>query len=126
MDAIVVHVGDDRPTLYLQVLDARQLDVGSEVPIDLSTASTTVEAKFRATGTDTVLATIACTKIGDGKQGWVQFQWEADTLDQTAGNYEIEVAVDYNGSIQTTNMYFNDGEVEDTSRTLKIKVRDDF
>lgn len=121
MDALVVHQGDDRPTLRFRIKDQ---DAGEYV--DLSASTTTITAKFREKGTTTVLQTITCTKLFGGKHGHVEMVWPATALDDDAGKYEIEVAVSFNGEIQTCNKYYWSGESCDYSATFPVKLKEDF
>jgi len=120
MDPVVVHAGDDLPTLDIQLYDG-----SSE--LDLSAATTAIYAKFRLKGDDTVLATLTLAKIsGGGATGWVRLTWGATTLDVDAGNYELEIYVDFNASIQTVNNYYLYGYSSDVNSTIPVQVRDDF
>lgn len=122
MQAIEVHNADDLPVIY-----ARLLHGESELPIDLSAASTTVTAKFRAVGSATVLDTITCAKVFGGTDGWVSMTWAATSLDVAAGRYEIEISVSFNGAVQTANRYYWQlGMKLDDARTLPVRIRDDF
>jgi hypothetical protein len=101
---------DNRPVITLALTD--QSD-GS--PLDLSSAGTIVQVKFRASGTDVVLSTIPCSKSNGGADGVVEFKFAAgELLDIEPGNYEGEIEIDWSGEIQT---------VYDL---LKFKVRADF
>jgi len=121
MDKLRVHAGDDRPSLYLQIRD-----IQADVAVDLSPSTTSITAKFREKGTTTVLDTITCSKVGSGATGWVQMDWDTDTLDVDEGNYEIELSVSFDGEIQTVNYYYWDGASSDTASTFPVKVVDDF
>lgn len=100
---------DNLPGITITLTD----DVTGD-PIDLSAGSTVVVVKFRKTGTTTVLATLACTKVGTGSGGMVQFAFPGATLNVAAGNYEGEIEINFNGEYQTV---FD---------LLKFKLRDEF
>lgn len=119
MDPVIVHAGDDLPSLDITLYD------GSST-LDVSAATTTVYAKFRLKGTTTVLATLTLSKISGGATGQVRLTWGSTTLDVTAGNYELEIYVDFNSSIQTVNNYYLYGYSADVNTTIPILVRDDF
>lgn len=86
--------GDSLPAITLTL---RQTN-GS--PIDLSDPATTVRLYFRASGSDTVLDTIPCSKI-DASNGVVRFGFYNNELDVEPGAYEGEVEVDFDGDTQT-------------------------
>ena len=122
MMPVIVHQGDDLPPIY-----ARLLDGESGTVIDLSAATTVISAKFKLKGSTTVLNTITCTKPFGGTDGWCQMDWGSTQLDITSGRYEIEIAVAFNGAIQTVNRYYwLNGMHIDDSKTLPVRVRDDF
>lgn len=108
-DVIRLVSGDERPVTILTLTD----DITGS-PIDLSSVSTTVTVKFRRAGTDTLLSTIACTKIGTGTTGQVQFSFTGGVLDVDPGMYEGEVQIDFGGQVQTV------------FETLRFTVRDNF
>ena len=93
---IQLRQGDLKPDLIIQIKEK-----GTNVPIDLSAATTTVEFKFRARNTTTILETVACSKIDSGFSGAVRMVWPAASLDIDAGEYEGEVAVSFNSKVQT-------------------------
>jgi len=121
MDPVIVHEGDDLPTLYLQAKD-----VDNDCFIDLSAATTIVTAKFREKNTSTVLQTVVCTKVSSGIHGLVKMVWPATALDVDFGNYEIEVSLDFNGSIQTANVYYWTNNTADDAKTLPVRIREQF
>jgi hypothetical protein len=82
-------------------------------PVDVSESSTVVRIYFRATGTDTVLSTITCSKF-DPDNGVVKFGFYNNELDVEPGSYEGEVEVDFDGDTQT--LY----------EVLKFQVRAEF
>jgi len=121
MDPIVVHEGDDLPDIFIRLKDD-----ANDCWIDLSGATTVITAKFREKNTATVLQTITCTKEQGGLDGQVKMVWPATALDVDFGNYEIEISISFNGSIQTVNTYYRRGATADTAKTLPIKVREEF
>jgi hypothetical protein len=73
------------------------------------------------------LATITAGKPFGGTDGWISVEFGATALDVTAGRYEIEVSVDFNGKVQTVNrFYWKYGMALDDARTLPVKVTDYF
>lgn len=122
MQAWQIYRNDDRPSINFQVID----DV-NDVPVNLSLSTTIVYAKFRQKGTTTVLQTITCTKLGTGATGWVNLAWPTDALDDLSrGRYEIEVCVDFDGSIETVGRYYWDGSAYDDAKTMPVNLREDF
>ena len=98
--------GDELPNIIVTLTD----DVAnapfnvSAVPdpvITLLSASTVVKVKFKAVGGTTTLSTITCTNLTDGTDGKVQFNFANGVLDVDPGEYEGEIVVDQNGSLQT-------------------------
>ena len=121
MEPLKVFQGDDKPSINVRIKDQ---DSGEYV--DLSPSTTVIYAKFRARGTTTVLETLTGTKLFSGCRGHVRFDWSSDTLDVTDGRYEMEIYIDYNGSIQTVGVYYWSDTTYDKSSTLPIKVLEDF
>jgi hypothetical protein len=109
VDVIRLVSGDELPLIVLTLTN----DI-TNTPMDLSLSTTTVQVKFRAAGTSTVLSTIPCAKLSGGTTGQVQFGFANGVLDVDPGMYEGEVVVSFNGDIQT---------VYDT---LRFTVRDNF
>ena len=66
-DVIRVVQGDEKPDIIVQIKDNNTGSV-----IDLSAATTTVVIKFRASGSETILSTIATSKV-DPTNGKVLF-----------------------------------------------------
>lgn len=108
-DVIRLVKGDERPVIVLTLTD----DVTGS-PIDLSLGTTTVSVKFRLAGSTTVSSTIACSKVGNGTDGRVQFSFVGGVLDVDPGMYEGEIVINFTGEIQT---------VYDT---LRFTVRENF
>lgn len=88
--------GDELPQITLTLTD----DVTSNA-VNLSSATTTVSVKFRKKGSTTTLSTISTTKTTDGSNGKVHFDFSGGVLDVDPGEYEGEVVIDFNGSVQT-------------------------
>lgn len=108
-DPIKLVSGDSKPTITITLTDA---ETGE--PIDVSAVTTTVNLKFRAAGTTTLLDTIACVVL-DGVNGIVSFDFSGGELaGLDAGLYEGEVEIDFNGATQTL------------WEPLKFRVRDEF
>jgi hypothetical protein len=100
---IPVVKGDDRPVIRLRIDDANK-----NAPIeDLANNTVTAGMKFRESGSETTLADISLTKIGDGYDALVQLSFAKDGggswLDGcTAGLvYEGQVYLDFDGARQT-------------------------
>ena len=108
VDTIRLVQGDSKPDITLVLTDE---STGN--PLDLSAATTTVNVKFRAAGTTTLLSTISCIKT-DAANGEVQFNFAGGVLNVAGGLYEGEIEIDYNGETQTV------------YEVLKFRVRDDF
>lgn len=108
-DVIRLVKGNSKPDIVATLTDDT---TGSA--IDLSSGTTTVTIKFRASNTTTVLSTISTNKVGGGATGQVQFDFSGGVLNVTPGMYEGEVNIDFNGAIQT---------VYDV---MKFRVRDSF
>jgi len=88
--------GDELPQITLTLTD----DVTSSA-VNLSAATTTVNVKFRKKGTTTTLSNISTTKTTDGSDGKVHFDFSNGVLDVDPGEYEGEVVINFNNSIQT-------------------------
>tara|TARA_R100001530_G_scaffold88718_1_gene61787 strand:+ start:189 stop:527 length:339 start_codon:yes stop_codon:yes gene_type:complete len=109
-DVIRLVKGDEKPLITVTLTD----DSNSSA-MDLSAGTTSISLKFRAKGSTTTLATITCTKVGDGTAGQIQFDFTGGALTSaSAGAYEGEIIVNFNGSIHT---------VYDL---LQFRVRDSF
>lgn len=85
--------GDNRPYIKLTL---RQAD-GTVMNL----ANATVNLYFRAAGSTTVLATIPCSKISNGVNGEVSFNFPGTTLNVEPGAYEGEIEVNFDGEKQT-------------------------
>ena len=95
-DTIKLVKGDELPQITLTLTD----DVTASA-VDLSVSTTSVSVKFKKKGTTTTLSTISTTKTTDGSDGKVHFDFSGGVLDVDAGEYEGEVVISYDGSIQT-------------------------
>jgi hypothetical protein len=98
--------GDNRPYIRMTL---RQADGAA---MNLSDA--TVVVHFRATGDDTVLSTLQCTKLNGGVGGEVFFSFPGQTLNVEPGSYEGEIEIDFAGEKQTV------------YEPLKFTVREQF
>ena len=94
-DVIRLVKGDELPTIILTLTD----DVANGA-LDLSASTTSVSVKFRAVGASTS-STISCSKVNDGTDGKIQFNFSGGILDVDEGSYEGEIIVNYNGNLQT-------------------------
>lgn len=99
--------GDTRPQVQVTLTDDT-----TGLPIDITGA--TVRLRFRAAGSDVVLATIVGT-VTSGVNGNAVFQWPVGSLNVDAGAYE--------GEIEVT---FSDTTVQTVYDVLKFKLRDQF
>lgn len=106
-DIIKLVKGDELPQITLTLKD----DVSGSA-VDLSAATTSVSIKFRLRGTTTTLSTITTSKLTDGSDGKVYFNFAGGILDVDPGEYEGEIVINFNSSLQT---------VYDT---LNFRVRD--
>ena len=95
-ETIKVVKGDELPQIVLTLTD----DTANSV-LDLSLSTTSVSIKFRKKGTTTTLSTISTTKSTDGSDGKVTFNFAGGILDVDPGEYEGEIVVNYNGTLQT-------------------------
>lgn len=87
--------GDRRPIITVQLTDK-----STNAAVDIAASTTTVYLKFRLQNASSVLQTITGDKVA-GFPGLVSFTFPAAALDVSAGTYEGEVSVDFNGSVQT-------------------------
>lgn len=101
--------GDNFPYITLTLTDR-----STELALDVSQVDTVVRVYFRAAGTDTILSTLVCEKVGGGSTGQVRFNFPDNTLDVPPGPYEGEVEVDFDGQKQTV------------YEVLKFNVRSQF
>ena len=95
-ETIKVVKGDELPQIVLTLTD----DTANSV-LDLSLSTTSVSIKFRKRGTTTTLSTISTTKSTDGTDGKVTFNFAGGVLDVEPGEYEGEIVINYNGTLQT-------------------------
>ena len=95
-DVIRLVKGDELPNIIVTLTD----DV-SNAPFNVSATSTVVKVKFKSVGGTTTLSTITCNNLTDGTDGKVQFNFANGVLDVDPGEYEGEIVVDQNGSLQT-------------------------
>ena len=96
MSVIKLVKNDNLPQVTLTLTDE---NTGSA--IDLSAATTTVNVRLRAQGSTTNIATLTCTKPNGGSDGKVMFYFPGTTLNVSAGTYEGEIEMDFNGLKQT-------------------------
>lgn len=108
-DTIDLVSNDNLPVVTLTLTNS-----ATGAPLDLSPPTVTVVVYFRALGTTTVLATLACSKATTGADGVVQFSFPGTTLAIAAGLYEGEIEISWGGLKQT---------VYDL---LKFRVRENF
>ena len=100
---------DDLPNFIIQISNK---DTGEVV--DLSPSSTVITFKFRMQGADETIFEATATKV-NAALGTVQVAFPANSLDGlTAGRYEGEVTVTFDGSDQT---------VQDI---VKFRLKEDF
>jgi hypothetical protein len=91
MSMIQAVAGDGRPVLTLT------LTKGDGSAIDLSAGTTSVSVKFRKQDAAAVLTTVAASKVGSGSTGQATFAFPGDTVTFTAGIYDAEVEISFNG-----------------------------
>lgn len=99
MDVIRLVQGDSKPIIILTLTDD-----STGLPIDLSASATTVQVKFRASGSSTLLSTIPCSKTTGGGDGKVQFDFSGGVLDVDPGMYEGEIEITF-GPAGTQTVY---------------------
>ena len=88
--------GDTLPYIKLTLTDPATGEA-----INVADADVVVRVYFRAAGSDTILSTIQCEKVGGGSTGIVRFNFGNGELDVEPGAYEGEVEIDFDGQIQT-------------------------
>ena len=108
-DVIRLVQGDTKPDIALTLTDE-----STGLPIDLSAETTVVRVKFKASGSETLLSTITCTKI-DAVNGRIEFNFAGGVLDVDPGMYEGEIEIDYDGSATQT-----------VFEVLRFRVRQQF
>ena len=108
-DTIKLVKGDELPQITLTLTD----DVAGSV-LDLSASTTSVSIKFKLKGGTSTLSTIPTSKLTNGSDGKVFFNFAGGVLDVDPGEYEGEIIVSFGGNLQT---------VYDT---LSFRVRDNF
>jgi hypothetical protein len=96
MSSIKLVQGDNLPEVTLTLINLE-----TDLPLDLSAATTTVVVKLRALGGTTVLSTLTCVKTNGGADGVVMFFFPASTLDIPAGQYQGEIEISFNGQFLT-------------------------
>lgn len=87
--------GDNRPFIKLKL----SLSDGSV--IDLSPPTTFVKVRVRSVASETTAFTLNPTKVDNGVNGEVVFNFPGNTLDVEPGYYEAEVEIDFGGERQT-------------------------
>lgn len=95
MSTIKIVQNDNLPEVTLTLTDKQTGD-----PIDLSAATTTVEVKFRRSGTTSPVTVLPCSKV-NAAQGIVRFGFPGNALDAEPGNYQGEIVINFNGQIMT-------------------------
>jgi len=99
-DVIRLVSGDTKPNIEVTISDESDSSV-----YDLSAETTSVSVFFKAAGSTATPTEIACTKVTDGSDGKVEFDFSGDVLDGlAAGAYEGEIVVDL-GSGSTHTVY---------------------
>jgi len=121
-ETIHLVAGDDKPELNFVLRDSNTAASGVNLdpddsttwaPIDIS--DPTIVVKFRKLGTTATLDTMTCVKVAPYTDGACFMQWNATTLDVTAGIYEGEIELTY-----------TNGRVMTLFDLLKFKVRGEF
>lgn len=115
-DVIDLVKGDSLPTIEVTLKDANTgeaNDPDSWSVIDLSAGTTVINGLLRARNSTTLLATIAFTKVGDGSGGQISLP-VTNIASQAVGRYEVQIEIDFNGSLQTV------------PQELEIKVLESF
>ncbi len=87
---------DDLPDIHIQIIDET-----TDLPIDISSPTTEVYAKFRETGTIVTLFDESCEKLSGGYAGQVKLVWPITALDVNSGLYEVEIYLVVDSKVQT-------------------------
>jgi hypothetical protein len=95
MSVIKLVQGDNLPEITLTLTDRQTGNA-----IDLTASTTTVVVKLRAADSNTLLATLPCTKV-DPANGVVKFGFPGATLNVTPGQYVGEIEMNFGGQILT-------------------------
>lgn len=69
--------------------------------IDISDPATVVTVRMRALNGTAILATVQGLPVNTGTDGIFSFGFPGNALDVPAGQYEFEVSVSFNGSVET-------------------------
>jgi len=96
--------GDAGPNINLTLKDkntGEPSDPDSWDSIDLSPTLTAVYANIRLRGSTALFETTSCFIVGDGTDGQITYVPSAVLMAAALGNYEAEIYIDFNGSIQT-------------------------
>lgn len=103
-DTVKLIQGDAGPAISMTLKDSNSgepSDPDSWDPIDLSPALTAVHANVRKRGEATIFETTACFIVGDGTAGQITYYPSAALMAEDIGTYDVEIYIDFNGSIQT-------------------------
>jgi len=123
LETINLVKGDDLPALEIILRDSntaasgQTLDIGDAstwAGIDLTDVNA-VRLKFRRIGSDTLVDTIAFTRVAPYANGKVVMDWGSTTLDDGHGDYEGEIEITY-----------TDGKVLTVPDLFKFIVREQF
>lgn len=95
MEPLRLVQNDTLPTVSL-----RLTDVVTGAVLNVSAATTTITARIREAGSNTVKESIPMTKPNGGVDGVVAIVWTATALN-TPGEFEVEVELNFNGYTQT-------------------------
>lgn len=110
-DTIRLVKGDSKPVVILTLTDE-----STNSAYDLSPSSISVSVRFRKQNSTTLLATIGCSKVTDGTDGKIQFDFSGGVLNNVdPGQYEGEVVVNTSG-VGTQTVY----------ELLSFRVRDNL
>jgi len=93
---VIVRQNDLDPPVYF-VLWKKEAPT---VERDVSASTTTVSALFRLKNASTSLFAATCDKVLPSL-GLCKMEWPADSLDVDAGDYEIEITIDWDGRPET-------------------------
>ncbi len=121
-DTIKLVAGDDKPEINFTLKDRNTPAPGLILDPDdpntwavIDITDPTINVKFRALGTTTILDTLVCVKEAPFTDGKCFMVWNLTTLDVPAGIYEGEIEIVY-----------SDGRIHTLFDKLKFKVRGDF
>lgn len=95
-DVMKLVAGDNLPAVGVQLVHSFD-----NSPVDLSQIGTVITVKMRQYGKTAILATLQGLPLTTGTDGKMQFAFPGSALQVAPGMYEFEIAVSFNGSVET-------------------------